>query len=315
MENPRDFQLRWSLQNKERFSTGLPLSYEHFTNGLVKEFDFSSEEEISIYDLRESIRDHLLNLPRSSSEFISWFENLKEVGPGQNDPLFPWLKTHANFEQMKWFLQQEIAGEAGFEDLLAMTQVKAPVIPKLEMARNYWDEMGRGSEQRMHGPMLHRLAEEFEILPDEEMKNVVTESVALSNLMCAFAYHRRYFYHAIGALGVIELTAPGRSIQVYEGLKRLKVSSVGRHYFLTHATIDIQHSKTWIKEVISPIVSQSPRVIPWIAEGAWLRLELGSRCFERYRKHFSPEFQNLQPGLQSKFNPTTIEDTVLSANA
>ena len=66
---------------------------------------------------------------------------------------------------MKWFLLQEVAGEAGFEDLLAMAQVKMPVPAKLEMARNFWDEMGRGKAKGMHGPMLERLAGYFELSP------------------------------------------------------------------------------------------------------------------------------------------------------
>ena len=49
---------------------------------------------------------------------------------------------------------QEAAGEAGFDDLVAMTQVKLPTRAKLELARNYWDEMGRGNPKGMHGPML-----------------------------------------------------------------------------------------------------------------------------------------------------------------
>ena len=63
----------------------------------------------------------------------------------------------ASLEQMRWYLQQEAAGEAGFDDLTAMTQVKLPKRIKLELARNYWDEMGRGNEKGMHGPMLERL--------------------------------------------------------------------------------------------------------------------------------------------------------------
>ena len=49
---------------------------------------------------------------------------------------------------MRWFLTQEAAGEAGFDDLVAMTQVKLPARAKLELARNYWDEMGRGARGR-----------------------------------------------------------------------------------------------------------------------------------------------------------------------
>ncbi|MCA8887010.1 MAG: iron-containing redox enzyme family protein, partial [Hyphomonadaceae bacterium] len=52
---------------------------------------------------------------------------------------------------MRWFVEQEAAGEAGFDDLVAMSQVKMPAPAKLELARNYWDEMGRGNAKGMHG--------------------------------------------------------------------------------------------------------------------------------------------------------------------
>jgi hypothetical protein len=77
----------------------------------------------------------LASVPSGVDDFIDWFEELKETGPGQGDELFPWLAERANREDMLWFLTQEVAGEAGFDDLLAMTQVKMPVTAKLEMAR------------------------------------------------------------------------------------------------------------------------------------------------------------------------------------
>src|SRR4051812_44314596 len=84
--------------------------------------------------------------PSNAQEFMRWFENLRETGPGQHDPLFPWLAEKATLDQIRWFLRQEVAGEAGFDDLVALTQLKLPVRAKLEMARNYWDEMGRGKQ-------------------------------------------------------------------------------------------------------------------------------------------------------------------------
>jgi hypothetical protein len=104
-----------------------------------------------VESLRKEIASMTNAIPSDEDGFIQWFERLKEQGPGQCDPLFPWLATRANLEQMTWFILQEVAGEAGFEDLLALTQVKAGVQAKLEMARNFWDEMGRGSGKGMHG--------------------------------------------------------------------------------------------------------------------------------------------------------------------
>src|SRR5690349_16439252 len=95
---------------------------------------------------RAAVRARAEKVPRSPSAFLAWFEGLKTEGPGQGDPLFPYLAEQASLDEMIWFLQQEMAGEAGFEDLVALTQVKLPCGPKLELARNYWDEMGRGRE-------------------------------------------------------------------------------------------------------------------------------------------------------------------------
>ena len=108
--------------------------------------------------VRREIGSLVADIPSDVDNFIDWFETLKETGPGQGDLLFPWLAEAATYSDMLWFLTQEVAGEAGFDDLLALTQVKMPVTAKLEMARNYWDEMGRGRYSAMHGPLLERLA-------------------------------------------------------------------------------------------------------------------------------------------------------------
>jgi hypothetical protein len=102
--------------------------------------------------------------------------------------------------------------------------------------------------------------------------------------MVAFAMNRRYAYQSIGALGVIELTAPGRAVHVNRGLKRLGFGGAVRRYFALHATLDVKHSAAWNREVLRPLVAENPGVAAAIAEGALLRLTAGARCFERYRQ-------------------------------
>src|SRR6476661_4243700 len=103
-----------------------------------------------------------------------------------------------------------------------MTQVKFPTRAKLELARNYWDEMGRGNEKGMHGPMLGKISEELKISPPT-LEESLPEAIALGNIMLGRAMKRTYAFHSIGALGVIELTAPGRTVKVHQGLKRLGI--------------------------------------------------------------------------------------------
>jgi hypothetical protein len=186
---------------------------------------------------------------------------------------------------MRWFIQQEFAGEAGFDDLVALAQLKLPVQAKLELARNYWDEMGRGKAKSMHGPLLDHLAAEMDVLDTPETE-LVWESLALGNVLVGLAVNRRFAYHALGALGVIELTAPTRAVKVAEGLERLGVSRNSSYYFRLHATVDIVHAEDWQREVLAPIVATNPDVAVHIAEGALMRLNAGARCFDRYRAQF-----------------------------
>jgi len=264
--------------NHERLAPRLP---DETQDGLRAAAMLQLEGEF-LRALTAEVQAAAADAPSDSRDFVNWFEALKSSGPGQGDPLFPWLADTASLEQMRWYLQQEAAGEAGFDDLTAMTQVKLPKRIKLELARNYWDEMGRGNEKGMHGPMLERLINALGIQPS--IDTTVWQSLALANAMTAMATRRDYAWHALGALGVIELTAPDRSLAVAGGLKRLGVTAKARTYFDLHATLDVKHSIAWNAEAIAPAVAEDPRRARAIAEGALIRLTCGARCFERYRQ-------------------------------
>ena len=103
------------------------------------------------------------------------------------------------------------------------------------------------------------------------------------NAMTAMASTRSYAWHSVGALGVIELTAPGRSADVAKGLRRIGLSDRERRYFDLHAVLDIKHSEAWNKEALRPAVEEDPARAIAIAEGALIRLRCGARCFDRYR--------------------------------
>src|SRR4051812_18476400 len=145
---------RW---NRERLSPGLP--DPDWEEGLEREQRMRRLEGGFVEALRADVGESAAQAPCDPKGFLAWYEGLREEGPGQGDKLFLWLAEEAPLEAMRWFLEQEAAGEAGFDDLVAMTQVKFPMCAKLELARNYWDEMGRGNPKGMHGPMLDFLVE------------------------------------------------------------------------------------------------------------------------------------------------------------
>lgn len=274
------FQQDLARWNHERLAPRFPTS--DWRGELRKDAQMEERQVRFLQFLRAQVAARAAQAPTEPDGFIAWFEDLERAGPGQHDPLFPWLEQEASLDQMRWYLQQEAAGEAGFDDLTAYTQVKLPARVKLELARNYWDEMGRGNAKGMHGPMLARLVEALDLEP--RIESTVWESLVLANAMTAMATRRDYAWHALGALGVIELTAPSRSAAVAAGLKRLGLSAKERTYFDLHAVLDVKHSAAWNAEALAPAVAEDPRRATAIAEGALMRLECGARCFERYRR-------------------------------
>jgi hypothetical protein len=275
-----DLQQRLAAFNRRRLVPGLPS--QHWRDEIEEDRDWLILEGEFLERERRAVAPRAAQAPTDPDGFDAWLTDLTATGPGQGDPLFPWLEHTASMDEMKWVLAQEVAGEAGFEDLTALTQVKMPVAPKLELARNYWDEMGRGNEKGMHGPLLETLARRLGLEPTTQ--TTVWESLALANTMAGLAWNRRYAYHSIGALGIIEQTAPSRAAAIGRGLKRLGVPTADRHYFDLHAILDIKHSEAWNKEAIRPLVAANPDVAHAIAEGALMRLTCGARCFERYRQ-------------------------------
>ncbi len=270
--------------NRRRLHPGVP--HEQWREILRQEFELSLLEGQFVESERASVRNEVESLPGGADAFMEWFEALRECGPGQGDSLFEWLAADATIDEMRWFLEQEVAGEVGFDDLVALTQVRLPVQAKLELARNYWDEMGRGRAARSHGVLLDNCIAELRLEP--VIETTVWESLALGNLMVGMATNRRYTYHSLGALGVVELTAPTRVSKVDEGLKRLGISRKARSYFTLHATLDQHHSREWNREVIRPLVQGDPGLGLALGEGALMRLAAGARCFERYRRALLP---------------------------
>lgn len=276
-----DLQAKLARWNHDRLAPQTPRA--DWIDALHHEYEM---KRLELDFIEASRAEHIVRAaaaPRDPDGFLVWFEELKESGPGQNDTLFPWLAERATLEEMRWFVEQEAAGEAGFDDLVALAQVKIPAQAKLEMARNYWDEMGRGNAKGMHGPMLERLVREMAVTP--AIETTLAPSLSLGNTMAAFATNRTFAYHAIGALGVIEMTAPWRAAHVAKALRRLEVDAKARHYFDLHAVLDVKHSEEWNKEVFYSLVAERPDCAPALAEGALMRLQCGAECFKVYRRH------------------------------
>jgi pyrroloquinoline quinone (PQQ) biosynthesis protein C len=247
---------------------------------------------------RMGTRAQLSLMPRTVPEFLNWFAGLKETGPGQYDPFFDYLAQEASREDLHYFIKQEYCGEIGFDDLIALTQVRLPQRAKLELARNFWDEQGQGKAEDMHGPLYTEMAHELGVGETDD-REFLWETLAVANLLTALAYNRRYAWHSLGALSIIELTSPTRASRVAQGLERVGVSDAGCRYFRMHTVVDVEHWKAWLAEVIIPLVSETPDLMLPLAEGALLRLNAGARVIDRYRSELRLDARWMAKGTRA----------------
>ena len=91
LDGPRfaEFQTALTNHNAQRFTPGLP--QEASESGLALDNAVAAAEIEFIEAQRKKLAPLVRNIPSDADGFIAWFEGLKETGPGQGDPLFPWL--------------------------------------------------------------------------------------------------------------------------------------------------------------------------------------------------------------------------------
>ena len=256
-----------------------PISLED----LVIEARLRMRERAFVEEERSQVRARAATAPRDSAGFVAWFEELRgERARPKATHFFPGSPSTPATRKCAGSCARKSRARPASTTSWPSRKCACRSWPKLELARNYWDEMGRGDGRGMHGPMLDKLAQDLDVRSVDAP--VVWETVALGNLMVALAANREYTYQSLGALGVIELTAPSRAELVNRGLVRLGVQGAARRYYALHATLDKQHAAAWIREVLIPLVDENPETAPAMAEGALMRLEAGARCFARYRE-------------------------------
>ena len=108
--------------------------------------------------MRQEIAPLVADIPQRGRRFHRLVRAIARdrARPGRSAVSLARRDRHARADEM--VSDQEVAGEAGFDDLLALTQIKMPVAGQ---ARNGAQFLGRdGPRPRskgMHGPMLERL--------------------------------------------------------------------------------------------------------------------------------------------------------------
>lgn len=199
--------------------------------------------------------------------------------------VYQWVAADATWDQLVAFLALEGGPDAGFDDLVAACQIGLRGEPKLELARNYWDEMGRGTLDDVHTELHHGLCEAID-MPAVPRDELPTSALLRATLGGILATNRYLQPEMVGALGLLELQAGPRCRQVVKAFERLDAPSGAFPFYVEHRDVDPHHGKAWLDNAIAPL-ADDPRWAAGMVRGARWRAASNAAFFADMAERFA----------------------------
>jgi hypothetical protein len=191
--------------------------------------------------------------------------------------IYDYLAQDADRAEIVEFLSIEGGPDGGFDDLVAACQIGLDGAPKLELAQNYWDEMGNGSLARVHTELHRKLSRAIGLsCPPWDAQPV--EALERSVLTRLLSTNRWLQPELLGALGLLELQAGPRCRRVVTALERIGAGADALDFYVEHATVDPRHGKDWVDKAVVPLEGD-PRWAPGIVRGARWRSNVDAGFF------------------------------------
>jgi pyrroloquinoline quinone (PQQ) biosynthesis protein C len=222
----------------------------------------------------------LESAPTKPREYLSWLKNLVREHRAYKHPYYTEFVRHqAQPDDLRTYVIQESLVDGRFDDLLAMMQVGTSGASKMEIASNFWDEMGNGDPDEVHTHLFNKIYEVFGI-QDKDIEGALTANDLLSgNLAVLISRYRHMYPEAVGFLGMTEWLAPSRFHNVVQAWERLGLPDAGITYHRLHITIDSKHAAGWFHNVVLPAAS-SEYMRRGIARGALWRANSSARYLD-----------------------------------
>jgi hypothetical protein len=193
--------------------------------------------------------------------------------------VYRWVAKEASLDELRHFVAVEGGPDGGFDDLVALCQVGLSGPAKMEMARNYWDEMGNGRPADVHTDLHRQMAAALQI-PDIARQSLPEPALVRSALGGLLATNRWLQPEMVGALGLIELQAGPRCRLVLEAFHRLGLPAQAGAFYAVHADVDPRHGKDWLEQVIAPLAVQTPEWTDRMVRGAAWRWAVNAELFD-----------------------------------
>jgi hypothetical protein len=232
-------------------------------------------------------------MPADPAAYVSWLKNLARSHRVYKHPYYTeFIKNDADRDDLRRYMIQESVIDGRFDDLLAMTQVGTSGAAKMEIATNYWDEMGNGRPDEVHTHLFNQIFDVLEVTQDDLARSLTGTSLLSGNLAVLLSRYRHRYAESVGYLGMTEWLVPDRFVQVVHAWERLGLPSVGIVYHRLHITVDAKHATGWFHNVVRPAATSAAMRLG-IARGTVWRLNSSGR----YLDERLAEQRRLAPGL------------------
>ena len=192
--------------------------------------------------------------------------------------VYDWLARSATWPEVVAFLALEGGPDGGFDDLVAACQIGLGGPAKVELARNYWDELGNGDPAEVHTVLHDTLVEACGIprVPLEEQPVEALERIAFGGLLATNHWLQP---EMLGALGLTELQAGPRCRKVLAAFDRLGAPRAAYPFYEVHAEVDPKHGQDWLANAVAPIAGENPEWGRRMLRGALWRSRVNAAFF------------------------------------
>jgi hypothetical protein len=238
------------------------------------EDEWSRAEEAKV-DLRE--------LPTTREGFLTWYLDCEKKINEDIGFFVDYMKNSATLEQVAYYICMEEMVDGSFDDLMAVVQLGMPINCKMVAGENYWDEMGNGNFNFVHTSMfktssayMRNVLAQKNITPEVPPK----ECLMNGNILLMWAVRREYNMRLIGAMGLVEGSAPTRFSATTQALERLEQPKEVIAYHKAHIGIDTHHSEAWFDTVLRHYSKGGAEVIQELAMGVMIRYNVAVRYYQ-----------------------------------
>ncbi|HAE46428.1 MAG: hypothetical protein CMO30_05650 [Tistrella sp.] len=229
----------------------------------------------AMWNAYEESRIDLSDLPADAEGFAAWYFEVHKRHCREVAPFFDYIAEAAPAEAMAFYICLEEEVDGRFDDVVALAQLGLGGDMKLALAENFWDEMGNGRLEDMHTVMFCRSSAYMRDILDragiDVRDQVPASALKNGNLLLMYALRRRHAGRLLGALTILEHTAPWRFSRTVRGMRRLGMPEDVIHYHDLHIAIDAGHGRDLIRRVVLPLLADHPGLIREVAIGCLIR--------------------------------------------